>query len=291
MGKNPTLRPRLGFSKPISYRMRSLCTFALLIVATAVQALTREEHTLNLIAAKQEPEIAFERWVAQHAKPYSEDASLYASKYATWLSNLDFILDYNAKHKSHWLGLNSLADLTSEEFRATHLGGFDNAKRLQRGQKATLGSFKYADVDESQLPVSIDWRAKGAVSEVKNQAQCGGSLFHASGVMVSTWLPPPPVGSCWAFSTTGSIEGINAIFTGALTSLSEQELVDCDKEVDKGCQGGLMDDAYQVNSQQSVIRMGTSLMSCDFRLSSGSSATAASTPRLTTPIWARTGSA
>jgi cathepsin F len=68
----------------------------------------------------------------------------------------------------------------------------------------------------NDLPTSFDWRQKGAVSSVKDQAQCG---------------------SCWAFATVSACEGAHFIEHNKLFSLAPQELVDCDT-YDHGCDGG-----------------------------------------------------
>merc|ERR1711916_194864 len=59
-------------------------------------------------------------------------------------------------------------------------------------------------------------------------------------------------GSCWAFSTTGGLEGAWQISTGSLTSMSEQQFVDCAKSAGAGCQGGDMGSAFQWAESQNV---------------------------------------
>lgn len=83
----------------------------------------------------------------------------------------------------------------------------------------------------SGLPDFINWADLGAVTPVKNQKHCG---------------------SCWAFSSTGALEGQHFIKTKQLVSLSEQNLVDCVLK-SAGCSGGSMDTAFEYVTQNKGI--------------------------------------
>merc|ERR1719203_1457971 len=141
------------------------------------------------------------------------------------------INDHNQKGLNYTLGINQFADLSVEEFQYQIHGHLNSCMKPTRPKP----TYKKENVLPNMVnanPDSIDWtnvNGKSYVTPVKNQEQCG---------------------SCWAFSTTGSLESRYAIahdVTGSdITTLSEQQLVDCSKaEGNEGCNGGLMDDAFK----------------------------------------------
>ncbi|XP_036620960.1 cathepsin L1-like [Trichosurus vulpecula] len=161
------------------------------------------------------------QWKSQHRKTYGGDEEIWRKD--RWDKNLRMIemhnREYNAGKHSFQLEMNKFGALTNEEFRQM-MNGF----RQNRFQKKTKGTLFHEPLLE-QIPKSLDWRDEGYVSAVKDQGQCG---------------------SCWAFSTTGSLEGQWFHKTGKLVSLSEQNLVDCSWDaINHGCDGGLMDNAFQ----------------------------------------------
>nr|GLL30368.1 senescence-specific cysteine protease SAG39-like [Ipomoea trifida] len=158
-----------------------------------------------------------DQWMARYERVYKDEVEK-SKRYKIFKENVEYIDAFNkAGAKSYKLGINAFADLTNKEFQASRNG----YKLPHECSSNTL--FRYENV--SAVPSTVDWRKKGAVTPVKDQGQCG---------------------CCWAFSAVAAMEGITQLSTGKLISLSEQELVDCDvKGEDEGCEGGLMDDAFQ----------------------------------------------
>ncbi|CAJ1978832.1 unnamed protein product [Sphenostylis stenocarpa] len=160
-----------------------------------------------------------EEWMARYGKVYKSPQER-EKRFRIFKENVNYIETFNnAATKPYKLGINEFADLTNEEFVAPR----NRFKGHMCSSIVRTTSFKYENV--TALPSTVDWRQKGAVTPVKDQGQCG---------------------CCWAFSAVAATEGIHALTSGKLISLSEQELVDCDtKGVDQGCEGGLMDDAFK----------------------------------------------
>jgi cathepsin L len=206
--------------------MKALATIlAILGVIARGNPIWKKEFTTEEFLALN-PHDVFDAWTKDFDRNYPTLEER-AHRYAIWVTNLERISHTNSLDLSYKLRLNQFADLTDDEFRVKvhgHRGscyqGHSNIPKI-----STRDTKSASNTPPAPLPASVDWTTKGVVTPVKNQGDCG---------------------SCWAFSTTGSIECEYAIATGQLNSLSEQQLVDCSyAEGNLGCDGGDMDAAFK----------------------------------------------
>jgi C1A family cysteine protease len=160
----------------------------------------------------------FAKFKSDFGKVYAS-ADEEAARFKIFQDKLAWVNQHNEEFaKGMWtytVGINQFSDMTADEFKAQYLGVKFN-RTLPRNEVWSTAM---------AVPNDIDWRTSGAVTPIKDQGQCG---------------------SCWAFSTTGSVEGAWQIAGNTLVSLSEQELCDCSRAYgNMGCSGGLMDDAFK----------------------------------------------
>ncbi|KAK9278661.1 hypothetical protein L1049_028234 [Liquidambar formosana] len=207
--------------------MKKLFVLALSLALLLAIAQSFDFHEKELESEERLWEL-YERWRSHHTVSRSLEEK--HRRFNVFKKNVKYVHEFNKQDKPYKLKLNKYGDLTNHEFRSTYASSKVNHHRMFRGAPRGNGTFIYEKV--TNIPPSVDWRKKGAVTGVKDQGQCG---------------------SCWAFSTVVAVEGINQIKTSKLVSLSEQELVDCDTVENEGCNGGLMEYAFEFIKQKGGI--------------------------------------
>jgi cathepsin F len=153
----------------------------------------------------------FFNFMNEHGKSYDND-DVFLHRFNIFRENLKRIEQWNAESTGAVYGVTQFSDLTPQEFKSLYL------MNVTRPPNATT----YLTFPGVEAPTTFDWRTKGAVTNVKNQGQCG---------------------SCWAFSATSNIESVVKLGGQSMPILGPQQMVDCDKDC-YGCQGGWPSKAF-----------------------------------------------
>jgi len=196
-----------------------------IVVSILSAALAGNVHDRSYYEAK------FYAWMTEHNVKIASGEK-FVQMIQNFANNDDIIEAHNAKKEKYILGHNKFSAMSPEEWKA-----FIQKSGLQRPSKTNAKFVHNGPTDKATLPSEVNWVTGGAVGDIKDQGYCG---------------------SCWAFSTVGSLEGAYQIkYGGSVPNFSEQYFVSCDNRknggTDMGCNGGLMDSAFEWAETHGVV--------------------------------------
>jgi len=177
---------------------------------------------------KEDLRVQFAQYVRDFGKTYAVGSQEYELRFSNFVESLRRIRHLNEADQDATYAINKFSDMSKQEFRSLMQNGGTKLPAASLATACLANGVTVPNPNPPVAPDSFDWRAKGMVTPVKDQAQCG---------------------SCWAFSTIGNIESMYAIKGNALTNFSEQLIVDCSKACcmvesqstcNSGCDGGWM---------------------------------------------------
>lgn len=217
-----------------SKMFKSVIAIVLLIVLGTVLADTHIPlPTSNGPVSDAELKTLFHQFMHKYERMYGTDGDESERRFNIFKNNVDKARFYNSMVNDNVYGITKFSDMEESEFKSRYL--MKNPITPEQYKSAVVRTSKVETVSKRMVdsaPDAWNWVDHGAVTPVKNQGACG---------------------SCWAFSTTGNVEGQWFLAKKQLVALSEQNLVDCDHtcdpkdttSCDAGCNGGLMWNAME----------------------------------------------
>ena len=171
----------------------------------------------------------YEAFIAKYGRSYNS-VEEFDFRRRIFEAHVAYYKKFNSEGHTWTLGVNQFADMTDEEIKS-----FFSLTATDSNSKSKIGEIQA--LAGANKDTEIDWRAEGYVRPIKNQGSCG---------------------SCWAFAANVGVEAAWKKFAHLhdkeidLPNLSEQILVDCDKN-SLGCNGGFMDNAYFYYTSQCPV--------------------------------------
>jgi cathepsin H len=163
----------------------------------------------------------YSQFVSEYQHAPSKHLTSSLDRKNLFASKVKEVIEHNMNTNTYKKGINEFSDMTEDEF-------FEHFKFVKEPQDCSATNFNHVVEKKfalEELPNYWDWRNVGGVTPVKNQGKCG---------------------SCWTFSTVGSLESHYLIKYNQFRNLSEQQLVDCAGDYDNhGCEGGLPSHAFE----------------------------------------------